>query len=85
MTLAVHLPNKRQDILIASAVFGLIGAVLIALAPARIMSGYGDIHQSLGRADSAMLVQFGANPLYQPVNRTWIIQKIINTSADSYS
>lgn len=53
------------------------------LAPARIMSGYGDIQQSPGRADSAMLIQFGANPLYQPVNRTRIIQKIINTSADS--
>lgn len=36
---AVHLPNERQDILIASAVFGLIGAVLIALAPAKQLSG----------------------------------------------
>lgn len=35
---AVHLPNERQDILIGSAVFGLIGAVLIALAPAKQLS-----------------------------------------------
>lgn len=31
--MAVHLPNERQDLLIASAVFGVIGAVLILLAP----------------------------------------------------
>ena len=36
MTLmAVHLPNERQDLLIASAVFACIGAVLILLAPAK--------------------------------------------------
>jgi hypothetical protein len=33
--MAVHLPNERQDLLIASAVFGLIGVTLIALAPAK--------------------------------------------------
>jgi hypothetical protein len=32
--MAVHLPNERQDLLIASAVFGVIGLILIALAPA---------------------------------------------------
>ena len=36
--MAIHLPNERQDILIASAVFGLIGAVLIGLAPAKQLS-----------------------------------------------
>jgi hypothetical protein len=33
--MAVHLPHERQDLLIASAVFGLIGIALIALAPAK--------------------------------------------------
>ena len=33
--MAVHLPNERQDLLIASAVFGMIGAALILLAPAK--------------------------------------------------
>jgi hypothetical protein len=33
--MAIHLPNERQDLLIASAVFVLIGVVLIALAPAK--------------------------------------------------
>jgi len=33
--MAVHLPNERQDLLIASAVFAGIGAVLILLAPAK--------------------------------------------------
>src|ERR1700693_585560 len=33
--MAVHLPNERQDLLIASAVFACIGAVLILLAPAK--------------------------------------------------
>jgi hypothetical protein len=33
--MAIHLPNERQGLLIASAVFGAIGAVLIVLAPAR--------------------------------------------------
>lgn len=36
--MAIHLPNERQDVLIASAVFGLVGAVLIALAPAKQLS-----------------------------------------------
>ncbi len=31
--MAVHLPNERQDLLIASAIFGVIGAVLIVLSP----------------------------------------------------
>ena len=34
--MAVHLPNERQDMLIASAVFAFIGAALIALAPAKV-------------------------------------------------
>jgi uncharacterized membrane protein YhdT len=33
--MAGHLPNERQDLLIASAVFAGIGAVLILLAPAK--------------------------------------------------
>jgi hypothetical protein len=33
--MAVHLPNEREGLLIAAAVFGVIGAVLIWLAPAK--------------------------------------------------
>ena len=33
--MAIHLPNERQDLLIASALFAAIGAMLIALAPAK--------------------------------------------------
>lgn len=33
--MAIHLPNERQDLLVASAVFGIIGAALIALAPVK--------------------------------------------------
>jgi hypothetical protein len=33
--MAIHLPNEREDLLIAAAVFGVIGAVLIFLAPAK--------------------------------------------------
>jgi uncharacterized membrane protein YhdT len=33
--MAVHLPNERQGLLIASAVFAGIGAVMILLAPAK--------------------------------------------------
>ena len=33
--MAVHLPNEREDLLIASAVFAGIGAVLILLAPSK--------------------------------------------------
>jgi hypothetical protein len=33
--MAIHLPNERQDLLIAAAVFGAIGASLIVLAPAK--------------------------------------------------
>ena len=33
--MAGHLPNERQDLLIASAAFAGIGAVLILLAPAK--------------------------------------------------
>jgi hypothetical protein len=42
--MAVHLANERRDLLIAGAVFSLIGAVLIVLAPAK---------QSGGRASAA--------------------------------
>jgi hypothetical protein len=31
--MAIHLPNERQDLLVASAVFGAVGAVLITLPP----------------------------------------------------
>ena len=33
--MAVHLANERRDLLIAAALFGAIGAALIALAPAK--------------------------------------------------
>jgi hypothetical protein len=33
--MAVHLPDEREDLLVASAVFALIGVALIALAPAK--------------------------------------------------
>jgi len=33
--MAVHLPNERKDLLIASAVFACIGVVLILLAPGK--------------------------------------------------
>src|SRR6266481_597276 len=33
--MAVHLPNEREGLLIAAAVFGVIGAALILLAPAK--------------------------------------------------
>jgi len=33
--MSIHLPNERQDLLVASAVFAAIGAVLIALLPAK--------------------------------------------------
>lgn len=39
--MAVYLPNERHDLLIASAVFGVIGAALILLAPAKLrMAGH---------------------------------------------
>jgi quinol-cytochrome oxidoreductase complex cytochrome b subunit len=37
--MAVHLPNERQDMLIASAIFAGIGAVLILLPPAQWLRG----------------------------------------------
>jgi hypothetical protein len=37
--MAVHLPNERQGLLIAAAVFGVIGAALILLAPAKQLGG----------------------------------------------
>jgi|SRR5580693_4921606 hypothetical protein len=37
--MAVHLPNERQDLLIAAAVFGAIGVALIVLAPAKQPTG----------------------------------------------
>src|ERR1700693_3678229 len=36
--MAVHLPNERQDLLIASAVFAAIGAALILLPPPEQLS-----------------------------------------------
>ena len=39
--MAVHLPNERQGLLIASAVFAGIGAVLILLASAKQPAGIG--------------------------------------------
>ena len=34
--MAIHLPNERKGLLIASAMFGLIGVALLALAPRRV-------------------------------------------------
>jgi quinol-cytochrome oxidoreductase complex cytochrome b subunit len=36
--MSIHLPNERRDLLVASAIFALIGAVLIALLPAKLSS-----------------------------------------------
>ena len=33
--MAVHLRNERADLLVAAAIFGAIGAVLISLAPSQ--------------------------------------------------
>ena len=33
--MAIHLPNERQDLLVASGVFGLLGVGMIALLPAK--------------------------------------------------
>jgi len=33
VVMSIHLPRERQDLLVASAIFALIGAVLIALLP----------------------------------------------------
>ena len=33
--MGVHLPNERADLLVAAAIFGAIGVVLIFLAPAK--------------------------------------------------
>jgi hypothetical protein len=41
--MAVQLPNERQDLLIAAAVFGAIGVALIVLAPTK---------QPMGRASA---------------------------------
>jgi hypothetical protein len=34
--MSVHLANERGDLLISAAVFAIIGAALIALAPAKL-------------------------------------------------
>ena len=34
--MAIHLPNEREGLLIAAALFAVIGAALIALAPAKL-------------------------------------------------
>jgi len=34
--MAVHLPNEHEGLLIAAALFAVIGAALIALAPAKL-------------------------------------------------
>ena len=33
--MAIHLPNERQDLFVASTMFGLIGVVLVVLAPGK--------------------------------------------------
>jgi len=42
--MAVHLPNEREGLLIAAAVFGVIGAALIILAPKRHLKWQNGIH-----------------------------------------
>jgi hypothetical protein len=37
--MAVHLPNERGDLLVAAAAFGVIGAVMTVLAPAKQAAG----------------------------------------------
>lgn len=44
--MSVRLPNERRDLLVASAVFALIGAVLIVLAPAKQL---GERSPAIGR------------------------------------
>lgn len=54
--MAVHLPNERQDLLIASAVLACIGAVLILLAPAasgRAVIGGRGVSSHSGKPDTA--------------------------------
>jgi membrane associated rhomboid family serine protease len=36
--MAVHFPNERADLLVAAAIFGAIGGVLISLAPSQQLS-----------------------------------------------
>ena len=38
--MAVHLPNEREGLLIAAAVFGVFGAALIILAPKLRVTGH---------------------------------------------
>jgi hypothetical protein len=44
--MAVHLPNERGDLLIAAAVFSVIGTVLILLAPAKLRRSSDSAHSS---------------------------------------
>lgn len=39
--MSIRLPNERQDLLIASAIFGTIGAALILLSPVKALGGDG--------------------------------------------
>ena len=39
--MAIHLPNERQDLLVASAIFGIIGGVLVVLAPTKQLTERG--------------------------------------------
>ena len=38
--MALHLPNEREGLLIAAAVFGAIGVILIVLAPKPRVAGH---------------------------------------------
>ena len=36
VVMSIHLPHERQDLIVASALFGIIGVALIAVAPKRV-------------------------------------------------
>jgi len=39
VVMSIHLPHERQDLIVASALFGIIGVALIAVAPKRVSTG----------------------------------------------
>jgi len=36
VVMSIHLPHERQDLIVASALFGIIGVAPIAVAPKRV-------------------------------------------------
>ncbi len=39
VVMSIHLPHERQDLIVASALFGIIGVAPIAVAPKRVSTG----------------------------------------------